>query len=160
MEYAGVNSCHPIAEAPSESWTWATRHCHLDFHQKQEGASSILPSSQTQPPPPPPWLSRPSETFTRGALKAVVGLPPHFPCTSPLSLGSEEPAYLHLRLKRQIGLIPGDDKPVSQALGYAPPIILTANGSVQPAPGMATMSFFQKVGYNHLATLPLFQKFI
>lgn len=47
LEYAGVNSCHPIAEAPSESWTWATRHCHLDFHQKQEGASSILPSSQT-----------------------------------------------------------------------------------------------------------------
>jgi hypothetical protein len=43
---------------------------------------------------------------------------------------------------------------VSQGLAYAPlPTALTTNGSVPSVPGMAIMSLFQKVVYNHLATL-------
>lgn len=49
-------------------------------------------------------------------------------------------------------------KPVSQRLGDAPPVILTTNGSVLPAPGMAIISLLQKAGSNHLASLTLFQK--
>ena len=45
-------------------------------------------------------------------------------------------------------------KPVSQGLGYAPPVTLTANRSTLHVPAMTVMSLFQKVN-NHLATLPL-----
>jgi hypothetical protein len=43
-------------------------------------------------------------------------------------------------------------------LGYAPPVTLTANGSAWPVPGMAVLSLFQKVVYNHFATSPLLEK--
>ena len=51
-------------------------------------------------------------------------------------------------------------KPVSQGLGFAPPVSLTINGSVLPVPGMASMALFQKVVYNYLTTLLVFQKVI
>lgn len=55
-------------------------------------------------------------------------------------------------------------KPVSQRLGYAPPVTLTTSGSVLPVPGRAIMSLFQEVVYRHLAidddlaTTSLFQE--
>ena len=40
---------------------------------------------------------------------------------------------------------------------FVPPVILTTHSPILPVPGMITMSLFQKVIYNHLATLPLFK---
>jgi hypothetical protein len=51
-------------------------------------------------------------------------------------------------------------KSVSQGFGYAPLATLTTNGCVLSVPEMAIKSLFQKVAYNHLAILPLFQKVI
>jgi hypothetical protein len=49
-------------------------------------------------------------------------------------------------------------KPVSQGLGYAPPVTLTTNGSVLPVPGNGNLVFVLKHCYDHLVTLPLSQK--
>jgi hypothetical protein len=41
-------------------------------------------------------------------------------------------------------------KPVSQGLGYAPPVILTTNVSVLPVSGNGNYAFVSKGYYDHL----------